>query len=76
MRSPSSTPCGRRARPQGEELAALRRAAAARQAEAETARRRLAEVERRAAEEAGQAEAATDATSELWRRSSRPCVRA
>ena len=39
---------------QGEELAALRRAAAARQAEAETARRRLAEVERRAAEETGQ----------------------
>ncbi len=43
----------------GEELAALRRAAAARQAESETARRRLAEVERRAAEEAGQAEAAS-----------------
>ena len=41
----------------GEELAALRRAAAARQAEAETARRRLAEIERRAEEEAGQAAA-------------------
>ena len=50
---------------QGEELAALRRAAAARQAEAETARRRLAEVERRAAEEAGQAEAATDQRATL-----------
>ena len=37
---------------QGEELAALRRAAAARQAERETARRRLAEGERRAADEA------------------------
>ncbi|HUP54022.1 MAG TPA: AAA family ATPase, partial [Methylomirabilota bacterium] len=36
---------------QGEQLAALRRAEAARQAEAETARRRLAEAERRAAEE-------------------------
>ncbi len=34
-------------RAHGEELAALRRAAAARQAEAETARRRLAEIERR-----------------------------
>ena len=33
---------------QGEELAALRRAAAAREAEDETARRRLAEIERRA----------------------------
>ncbi len=50
---------------EGEELAALRRAAAARQAEAETARRRLAEVERRAAEEAGQAEAATDQRATL-----------
>ena len=37
---------------QGEQLAALRRAESARQAEAETARRRLAEAERRAAEEA------------------------
>jgi chromosome segregation protein len=45
---------------QGEELAALRRAAAAREAEAETARRRLVEVERRAAEEGAQAEAAMD----------------
>ncbi len=36
----------------GEALAALRRAESARQAEAETARRRLAEAERRAAEEA------------------------
>ena len=36
---------------QGEQLAALRRAEAARQAEAETARRRLAEAERRSAEE-------------------------
>src|SRR4051794_25641076 len=40
---------------QGEELAALRRAAATRQAERETARRRLVEVERRAGEEAGHA---------------------
>ena len=44
----------------GEDLAALRRAAAARQAEAETAGRRLAEVERRAADEAGQAGAASE----------------
>ena len=36
---------------QGEQLAALRRAETARQAETETARRRLAEAERRAAEE-------------------------
>ena len=36
---------------QGEQLAALRRAEGARQAESETARRRLAEAERRAAEE-------------------------
>ena len=36
---------------QGDQLAALRRAEAARQAEAETARRRLAEAERRFAEE-------------------------
>jgi chromosome segregation protein len=40
---------------QGEQLAALRRAEAARQAEAETARRRLTEAERRAAEEAAAA---------------------
>ncbi|MBA3236455.1 MAG: AAA family ATPase, partial [Chloroflexi bacterium] len=38
----------------GEELAALRRAAAARQAESETARRRLVEIERRSADEAAQ----------------------
>ena len=50
---------------QGEELAALRRAAAARQAEAETARRRLAEVERRAVDEDGQAEAATEQRAAL-----------
>ena len=47
-------------RAQGEELAAVRRAAAARQAELETARRRVAEVERRAAEETERA-AATEA---------------
>ena len=40
---------------QGEELAALRRAAAAAGAERETARRRLADIERRAADEAGEA---------------------
>jgi chromosome segregation protein len=45
-------------RAQGEELAAVRRAAAARQAELETARRRVAEVERRSGEEAGRAAAA------------------
>src|SRR6185295_738948 len=45
---------------QGEELASLRRAAAARQAEAETARRRLSEVEHRAVEEDGQAEASKE----------------
>ncbi|MFL5717991.1 MAG: chromosome segregation protein SMC [Chloroflexota bacterium] len=39
---------------QGHELAALRRAAATRQAERESARRHLAEVERRAAEETAQ----------------------
>ena len=44
----------------GEELAALRRAAAAGQAEAETARRRLAEVERRAAEEIAESAGATE----------------
>ncbi len=42
---------------QGEQLAALRRAEAARQAEAETARRRLAEAERRAVEERAAASA-------------------
>jgi chromosome segregation protein len=40
---------------QGEQLAALRRAAATRQAEIETARRRLADVERRAADETDRA---------------------
>ena len=44
---------------QGQELAALRRAAATRQAERDTARRRLAEIERRAADEKAQAEAAS-----------------
>ena len=44
----------------GEELAALRRAAAARQAEAETARRRLSEVEKRLGEEADQARIVTE----------------
>jgi chromosome segregation protein len=44
----------------GEELAALRRAAAARQAEAETARRRLADVERRTGDESAQAAAAAE----------------
>ncbi len=50
---------------QGQELAALRRAAATRQAERDTARRRLAEIERRAAEEAGQAVAASDRRAAL-----------
>ncbi len=45
-------------RAQGEELAAVRRAAAARQAELETARRRLADVARRAGEESDRATAA------------------
>ena len=49
----------------GEELAALRRAAAARQAELETARRRLLEVERRAGDEAGQAAASAARRTEL-----------
>jgi len=49
----------------GEELAALRRAAAARQAEAETARRRLTEVENRAAQEADQARTATERRASL-----------
>jgi chromosome segregation protein len=50
---------------QGEELAALRRAAAARQAERETSRRRLAEAERRVADEAGEAEAASERRAAL-----------
>ena len=49
----------------GQELAAVRRAAAARQAEIETARRRLSEAERRSAEEAAQAAAATAQRTEL-----------
>ena len=44
----------------GEELAALRRAAAARQAEDDTARRRLVDIERRAADEAQQATLAAE----------------
>ena len=44
-------------RARGEDLAAVRRAEAVRQAELETARRRLADVERRAAEAAGQVDA-------------------
>ena len=50
---------------QGEQLAALRRAAATRQAEAETARRALAEAERRSAEEAERATAAADRQAAL-----------
>ncbi|HSK51374.1 MAG TPA: hypothetical protein VLA44_01365, partial [Clostridia bacterium] len=46
-------------RAEGEELAAVRRAEAARQAELESARRRLAEAERRAADETREAESAT-----------------
>jgi chromosome segregation protein len=49
----------------GEELAALRRAAAARQAEAEVARRRLDEVERRAAEETDQVRTAAERRTSL-----------
>ena len=49
----------------GQGLAALRRAALARQAEAETARRRLAEVEHRTVEEAGQAEASAERRAAL-----------
>jgi chromosome segregation protein len=49
----------------GRELAAVRRAAAARQAEIDTARRRLAEAERRSAEEAAQATAAAAQRTEL-----------
>jgi chromosome segregation protein len=52
-------------RAHGEELAALRRAAAARQAESETARRRLAEIERRAAEETREAAATADRRAAL-----------
>ena len=44
----------------GQELAALRRAALARQAEADTARRRLADVEHRTAEATGEAEASME----------------
>ncbi len=50
---------------QGQELAALRRAAATRQAERDTARRRLVEIERRAADEAAQAQAASGRRSGL-----------
>ena len=50
---------------QGQELAALRRAAATRQAERETARRRLAEIELRAADEASQAAAASERRASL-----------
>ena len=50
---------------QGEQLAALRRAEAARQAETETARRRLAEAERRAAEETEAATAVEDRRAEV-----------
>ena len=50
---------------QDQELAALRRAAAARQAEVETAHRRRAEAERRVAEETGQAASAADRRGEL-----------
>ena len=53
---------------QGEQLAALRRAEAARQAEVETARRRVAEAERLAAEETGSAAAVDDRRSEVVRR--------
>ncbi len=50
---------------QGEQLAALRRAEAARQAETETARRRLAEAERRAAEETAAATTVEDRRAEV-----------
>jgi chromosome segregation protein len=50
---------------QGEQLAALRRAEAARQAETETARRRLAEAERRAAEETDAGTAAEQRRAEV-----------
>ena len=49
----------------GQELAALRRAAAARQAEDDTARRRLHEVDRRVADEAAQAAASTSRRAAL-----------
>jgi chromosome segregation protein len=49
----------------GEALAALRRSEAARQAELETARRRLADAERRAAEEAAAADAVADRRTEV-----------
>jgi chromosome segregation protein len=52
-------------RARGEDLAAVRRAEAARTAEAETARRRLAEAERRAAEERAAAEAAAAKRDEV-----------
>ena len=61
LRSPSPA--------RGEELAALRRAEAAREAEAETARRRLAEAERQAAEERSAAEAAAARRDEATARS-------
>jgi chromosome segregation protein len=53
---------------QGEEAAALRRAAAAREAEAETARRRLADAERRAAAEREAREATADEHARLEER--------
>ena len=49
----------------GEELAALRRAAATRQAEIDTARRRLADIERRATEETEQADVAAERRATL-----------
>jgi chromosome segregation protein len=49
----------------GEELAALRRAEAARQADAETARRRLSDVERRISEAETQSRAATERRATL-----------
>ncbi len=52
-------------RARGDELAALRRAEAARTAEAEAARRRLADLERRAADEATRADAAAVRAAEL-----------
>ncbi len=56
-------------RARGEELAALRRAEAARHAEAETARRRFAEAERRAAEEAAAADLVASRRASLAERS-------
>ena len=50
---------------QGEQLAALRRAEAARQAETETARRRVAEAERRSAEETAAATLAEERRAEV-----------